>query len=338
MSVPVMLFAMIGFTSCDDDDDPVVTDNADAPALVLPDGTQRVKVGQENRVAINVIDGAGVYQAYSLNPAIADVVSDDAGTYYIVGIKNGTTDIVVSDAASQYKRMSVSVYTTETMTLNKQSVTINSPLGHSADDTTCSVALGNGDYTAVSNNDDVSVAIDEETGEMTITARGRKAEYSATITVTDYTNLTASVNVTVTPSFDPFSATELAKISAITIDTVDYNDGNVPYYYRYYLSYGYGSMIDETTDDGNRNIGYLYSGSYYGSTTYSSLRIVFPQSTAVGTDVAGTLYYAYYNYDEPSFDGTVRVLTDDATKTVVIWSKVDMENETIDRAYVVRMK
>lgn len=340
MSMVMAATAMVGFTSCSDDDEdapaPVDKDKVD---LVLS-ADARVKVGSENRIALPIESGNGDYRAFSLAPEIADVV-EDGGQYYIEGIKNGTARIVVSDGANNYKQIQVSVYTTETMTLSHENYTFVTPMGISSSSSECSVDLGNGGYTVESDNDKVVVSIEPEEGVITMTATSAKDEYLAVVTVTDCTGLTASINVTVTPTFDAFTANDLETLKNATssdwyIKSNQFSQNrcsDLPYYERY------GTWSDGDNGDGTHSFGW-WEGE--GSGTYRDWgghKITYPEGTAVGEEVAGRYSFMYtYRQNRYELDGTVKVLKDDDTSKVVIWWDVDMENECINRGWIVRMK
>lgn len=327
-----------GFTACSDDDDPVSPVETPKTELTVPTDAQRVKIGTENRIALPVLTGNGEYDAYSLNPEVADVTYGEDGTPYIEGFKNGSTTIVISDAASKYAQVPVSVYTTETMTLNKTAMDFVATMGYSATASDLAVELGNGGYSVASDNSKVQVTIDEETGVVTITATAGREEYTANVTVTDCTGLTATCAVTVKPTFDGFVQSDIDALLAKTASAVDYN-GSYPYYFRY-LSYGwYGEMVDEEVD-GLRRVGYKYEEESWWSESidYTGLMIRFPIGTAVNTEVSGTLLYGDSNEAYDEHNGTVKILQDDAEKFVAIWWNVDMEAEKVNRGSVVWIK
>ena len=325
-----------GFSACSDsDDEPQPVENNQTADLTLSAETQRVKIGAENRVALPVATGNGEYDAYSLNPEVADIYYDEAGTPFIEGFRNGSTKIVVSDAASKYTQLPVSVYTTETMTLNKTSMDFVTTMGYSATASDLAVELGNGDYSVVSDNPKVKATINAETGVVTITATAGAAEYTANVTVSDCTGLTATCTVTVKPTFDGFVQSDIDELLAKTSTTIDYN-GRYPYTFRY-LSYGYyGGMVDEEAD-GLRTVGYKYEEESYWSSSimYTGIMIRVPVGTAVNTEVDGTLLYGDEDdaYDE--HNGKVKILQDDEEKFIAIWWEVDMVAEKINRGYIV---
>lgn len=338
MSMVMAATAMVGFTSCSDDDDdaPVPADKAD---LVLATDT-RVKIGSDNRVLLPIQSGNGDYRAFSLAPEIADVIEEN-NQFYIEGYKNGTARIVVSDGANNYKQLVVSVYTTDNMTLTHDNLTFVTPLGFSSTNNEVKVAEGNGGYTIECDNDKVEPTIDEETGEISLKATSGKDPYVATVTVHDCSSLSASFTVSVEATFDGFTQSDIDNILAETESNIygkckDPSDDTVPYYFPW-RNYGYGAWVS-TENEGTKTIGWWMD--YYGY-DYGGLKVEFPESATVGEDVTGKLYFQYSSsswYDCYTYDGTARVVEDNDERIVVIFWNVDLDNELINRAYIVLYK
>ena len=58
-------------------------------------------------------------------------------------------------------------------------------------------------------------------------------------------------------------------------------------------------------------------------------------------EVSGKLYFQYSNiawYSCYTYDGTVTLLEDNETRTVVIFNQVDTQNQRLNRGYVVLYK
>lgn len=333
MSIVMASVALTGFTSCSDDDD----DNAPAPVqkeeLSAASDAVRVKIGEENRVPVSslILSGNGEYSAYSLNPEVVDIVTGEDGQIYVQGVKNGNASLVISDAASSYLRIPVSVYTTDVMSLNNTSVALEGKMGSYLTNDDCAVVEGNGEYSIESNVTSITPSIDPETGEISIQAKATSAEYTAVLTVSDISGLTATINVTVTPTFDAFTADDLAALMAKTSNDFAYNGGQPGFAYR--------NTIAESTANGNIKFGFLYtSSSWWGTSTYYNCQIEYPAGTAVGTEVDGAIYYTNGSSTQTSYKGKVKLLADDATKRVAIWYNVDMDKEKIDNGYVVWIK
>lgn len=326
------------FTSCDDDDDaPVVGEKTD---LTFSTDVVKVKIGSENRAALPIATGNGDYHAFSLDPEIVDVV-EDGGQYYLEGFKNGSARVVVSDAGNNYKHLLVSVYTTEEMTLSHTTYDFETPMGLSASSSECHVVLGNGGYTVESDNSKVVATVDAETGVITMTATSAKDEFTANVTVTDCSGLSASIAVTVVATFDPFTDADLDELKAMTgsswyIKSSKFTQtrcADLPYYENY------GDWIDDANGDGTHTFGW-WEG-YDTSWDYGGHHIIYPEGTAVGVEVSGKYLFKYnYGSNNPKYelDGSVKILKDDEVSKVVIWWNVDMENECINRGWIVKKK
>lgn len=348
MSMALMASASVSFTACDDDDvtdEPVyvIDGNVDGPLkgdIEFTQSSVRVKIGANNRVGLPIAQASGDIKAFSLDPSVVEVV-DVNGVPMLEGLKNGTASVMVADGNGVYKTLEVSVYTTDKMELSHSEFTFSTPLGASASTDEASVTLGNGDYSIASDNPAVTATINAETGAIVITATSKLEPYTATLTVSDASGLTAEIKVTVTASFEPFTPAQLETIkaineSAVWADCKDPSDGNVPYYYNW-RDWGYGDWVDTDTD-GTRTIGWWmlqYGGDYGG------IKIEYPSNAAVNEEVNGTLYFQYSYiewYSLYSYPGKAKVLVDNAEKIVAICWQVDKTNERINRGYVVLMK
>lgn len=340
MSMVMAVAAMVGFTSCSDDDNdaPAPADKTD---LVLSNDT-RVKIGTENRVLLPIQSGNGDYRAFSLAPEIADVIEEN-NQYYIEGYKNGTARIVVSDGANNYKQMLVSVYTTDNMTLSHENLTFVTPLGFSSTNTEVKVAEGNGGYTIESDNDKVEPSIDEETGEISLKATSGADPYVATVTVHDCSSLSASFSVSVEATFDPFTQSDLDDLLASTEDECYIFSNLFPERVNAELSYNawyYGQWADFDGSDGLHTFGWWDIS--YGS-DYGGHYILYPNNAQVNQEVNGTYQFKYNaswssNYPKWELDGKAKILKDDETSKVVIWWNVDLDNECINRGWIIKMK
>ena len=92
---------------------------------------------------------------------------------------------------------------------------------------------GNDDYSFTSDNPRVSAFYNDATGKVTVSAKAGKEEYTATLTCTDGSDRKGTIKVTVTPSFEAFTADEINDIKANTrseiwADVKDPSDGNTP--------------------------------------------------------------------------------------------------------------
>lgn len=334
--------SLAGFTSCSDDDSPAPVDpTPTVNEITFSTDLLRVKIGSENAVAVPVVNGGGDYSAYSLSPELAEVFKGNDGQYYVEGFKNGVADIVVTDAANQFKRLPVSVYTTDVLQLSHSSLNFTTPLGKSATNDECSVTLGNGEYTIESDNSKVTPSIDSETGEITLVAVSGANDYTATVTVHDCSGLSADISVNVSATFIGYTDADLNNIKSMTstnayIDYFKTPDWTRCYYWSYNTYPSYGAW-QNTDVNGQHQFGWWMT---MGTTDYGGHMIYYPIGTKVGEEVQGSYKWQYSTsqwYDTYLIPGTVKVLQDDDTKTVVVWWDVDMENECINRGYIIKM-
>lgn len=331
--------AAVGFTSCNDDD-PLVTldpvekvegEQGGESTLKVPEEVVKVKIG--NDIAVPAEGARGTVNAYSLNENVVKIADSGNGPM-IQGVKNGTAEIMVSDDSGSYKKFTVSVYTTDVMQLSHTAYDFETPLGSSATTTECHVVLGNGEYTIVSDNPKVYASINSETGEISMTAKSASENYVANVTVRDISNLEATIAVTVKATFDPFTNQDIQRIMKLTANEIwadcpEITSSNVPMYYQWYESSGTWSNSDA---DGVHTLGWAYR-------TYGSILIKYPTGTAVGQEVNGSFTYCYSSWGGTgNYDGKAKVLVDNAERTIAIAWYVDLENERINRAYVVHNK
>ncbi len=171
------------------------------------------------------------------------------------------------DVAGRYAKLPVSIYTTDVMQLDVTAMEFK----HLVSETrtkTGKVTLGNGEYTIASDNENVKASIDYDSGEFGITAKALNELYTATVTVSDCTGISATMEVTVDWTDDPFDDALIETILAKTP-------------YEYYLSYTdpyysrYGKLANAKQSDGT----YMYGWDYYG---YYYMKVYTP-SQEVGT-------------------------------------------------------
>lgn len=339
----VLAVAMLsGLTSCsDDNDNPSIFENN--RQLSFSCERMRVKIGEENRQEIPVATGAGDYHAYSLNPEIADAVTGEDGKVYILGYQNGTTSIIVSDCANNYKKLEVGVYTTDELQLSHTEFNFETPMGYSSTNSECSVTLGNGGYSVSSDNDKVVSKIDAETGVITLTATSGKEEYTATVTVTDCSGLMAYIKVNVKPTFESFTQNDIDMILAKEssdwyIKSSQFSqtlNTDLPRYEKY------GEWKD-AAEDGQYIFGWWEDDhDSYTTRSYGGHVIFYPDGTALNQEVDATYQFKYNrgsSYPIHKLEGKAKIIKDDENVKIVIWWNVDMENECIDRGWIVRKK
>src|SRR3712207_8818072 len=87
----------------------------------------------------------------------------------VEGFKNGMTNLVVSDKNSRYRRVCVSVYTTDVMTISKESFEMLTPLGQEGRERL--EVKGNGGLTSEYDKDKGSGERNKKTTHLVIIAR-----------------------------------------------------------------------------------------------------------------------------------------------------------------------
>lgn len=345
MSVALMATASVSFTACHDDDDYediYVIDGPQKGEIQFTSDTIRVKIGEANRVALPIASATGEVKAFSLDPEVANVV-DVNGTPMIEGFKNGFVGVMVSDADNNYKRLDVSVYTTDVMEFESNNITVAALMGYE-DDVTFKVTLGNGGYTATSDSDDVTFVSATEDGDITMKALGKAQPYSVQVTVTDASNVKGTVTLTVTPKMNPFDQAELDRLCALT-ESETYTNGvhddhllneHEPYYWMY-AAWGYGTWFDDQWE-GQHRFGWWYS-SFPGG--YGGTVALYPETAQVGQEVEGSWRFQYSNiqwWPLHEYTGTVKVVKDDAASKVVVFYGKAANYDVINYGYIVQAK
>lgn len=335
------VFSFGGLQSCSDEENEI-PEVKHQEKLTFTSDLLRVKIGAENRVALPIATGAGEYNAYSLDSEIADVVADNDGYVYIEGYKNGSTILVVSDAANNYKRLKIVVYTIDELKLSHTEFNFVTPMGSSST-SECSVTLGNGGYSVSSDNDKVVPEIDSESGIITLTATSGKEEYIATVTVTDCSSLTATIKVNVKPTFEAFTQSDIDMILAKEsndwyIKSSQFSqtlNTDLPRYEKY------GEWKD-AAEDGQYVFGWWEDNhDSYNTRDYGGHVIFYPAETTLNQEVDATYQFKYNRgSSNPIYklEGKAKVIKDDENVKIVIWWNVDMENECINRGWIIRHK
>jgi hypothetical protein len=239
-----------------------------------------VKIGTDSKYLLEIKEGGGEYNVFSLDEEVAKVEIID-GVIYIEGLVNGKTSIVVSDKNGFYRKLPVMVYTTETIILEDYNLELTTLLGYS-DKITTNVILGNGEYQVSSDNPKVQAKITED-GIITITGTSKLDTFTATVTVTDASGLSAFITLTMKSTTDPYSAEKLAEIM---------KDNSR----RYYIGESATGQNYFTFLNTQENGQQLYGWDYWG---YYWFKLWFTGDKSVGKKTNGILSYSYYY---PAFD------------------------------------
>lgn len=312
----------MGFVGCSDDDDIPSSDGEEAPEFVVGQESIKVKIGPENKVTMNVEQGGGEYSAFILDENIAKAEMVD-GAIRVEGFANGQTSLIISDKYSRYRRVPVSVYTTDVLQLSTEKLDLKFPLGHSGMQS-ANVVLGNGEYVITSDNPAVKVSIDAE-GVISMTATSKKETYTANITVTDCTNLSANIAVTVVATMDPYTEKELDAIKENSERVYSLNGSEDS-------NQSYADFVNEVLEDGKLRYGWIYEN---WGTLYGKYYIDFEGDKSVG--VKKNALFSYYNmwsnyYGLKDYENqpiTLEIIKNDGTNIWGVFSFVDEEDEKL---------
>lgn len=310
----IAILLLIGFTGCSDDDK-TIEPEAKLPAFTLGQESIRVKIGVENKIAVDIKEGGGEYNAFILDTTIAKVETVD-GVVKVEGFANGQTSLIISDKYSRYRKLPVSVYTTDKIQLSHKVVDLVTVLGNSKT-FKANVVSGNGGYKAISNNSAITVIVNEE-GAISITAVSKKTEFTAKVTITDCTDLSEDISVNVKASLDPFTEAEL---EAIMLDNTrryfyDGSQTDSPYY----------TYLNEVTEQGKQRYGWD-NWSYYW------YKLEFKGSKDVGVKEEAVFDYNFYTTDYINTPVTMEIIKNDGVNVWGVFSYINDEQEKLYTGY-----
>lgn len=310
----IAILLLIGFTGCSDDDE-TVNPEAKLPAFTLGQESIRVKIGAVNKIAVNIKEGGGEYNAFILDTTIAKVETVD-GVVKVEGFANGQTSLIISDKYSRYRKLPVSVYTTDKILLSHKVVDLVTVLGNSKT-FKANVVSGNGGYKAISNNSAVTVIVNEE-GAISITAVSKKTEFTAKVTITDCTDLSEDISVNVKASLDPFTEEELETIMLDNTRRYFYDGSQTdsPYY----------TYLNEITEQGKQRYGWD-NWSYYW------YKLEFKGSKDVGVKEEAVFDYNFYTTDYINTPVTMEIIKNDGVNVWGVFSYINDEQEKLYKGY-----
>ena len=289
----------------------------EAPEFVLGQESIKVKIGSENKATVDVKQGGGEYNAFILDARIAKTEIVD-GVIKVEGLANGQTFLMVSDKYSRYRKLPVSVYTTDKLQLSHETFDLITLLGYSKT-LKANVVLGNGGYEVMSDNPAVSVSVNEA-GEISMKATSKKEDFTANITVTDCTGLTANIAVTVKASLEPFTTEELEAIKA---------DNSRRYYYRGRRTDDYDvEYVNTTIDDGKIRYGWNLWGSYYHYMDFMGDKT---EGVKEGATFSVSSWIVSDKYSGQAV--TLKIIKNDGTNLWGVFSFVDEEREILCSGY-----
>lgn len=307
----------VGFAGCSDDE--VISNEDKAPDFIIGQDVVKVKIGSENKVTLNVEQGGGEYNAFILDENIAKMEMVD-GSIHIEGIVNGQTSLIVSDKYNRYRRIPISVYTVDALQLGKQEMEIVTRLGYPGTLET-TILSGNGGYKVSSDNSAVEISLDE-VGLIYITATSKKEDYTANITVTDCSGLSAKITVNVKATLIPFSDEELEDIMSKTEWIYVLNDKQE----------GWGDEpVREKLENGKIRYGWIdeFWGRIYGLMYFDFLG-----GTEVGEKEEAVLTYQegkLFTFEKQPV--VLEVIKNDGTNLWVVYSFVNEREEKLYYGY-----
>lgn len=187
----------------------------------------RLKTGEENKTSIRILEGAGGYAVFSTNEEIA-LTTLEGNDLVITGIRQGTASAVLSDQAGNYLKIPIRIYLTDVLRTDKQEVQIKGLVGKRKK-ASIEILEGNGKYEVVSDNDQVKVSVDNDNPNIiNIEAVISSEEIKSMISVTDdESKMVITINVTVTPTTEPFDENALSEITKDNRRRYSYDDEEV---------------------------------------------------------------------------------------------------------------
>lgn len=304
----------VSFIGCSDDKkpDPV---SEETPDFVLEQESIRVKIGAENKTTLDIKQGGGEYNAFTLDDQIATVEIAN-GAIMIEGFANGQTSLIISDKYNRYRRLPVAVYTTDVIELSHKTINLKTKLGTSGA-IIANVVLGNGGYTVSSDHPGVSVFVSEE-GEISIAAVSKKQDYTATVTVTDITGLSESITISVIADLEPYTDEEL--------ETIMENNTTCYFYDGFNMYSPYYRLLNETLTNGKQRYGW----DYY---TYYWYYIDFEGDKSVGVKKDAVFSYYEWGGKEITPSVTLKIIKNDGTNIWGIFSYINDDEEKLYTGY-----
>ncbi|GAE14257.1 Hsp20/alpha crystallin family protein [Bacteroides pyogenes] len=296
----IMLFSF-GIAGCSDENEKERKEIASPlPELKIKEDPIKVKIGTDNKVSIDILEGGGEYNVFSTNEDVvtAEIIDNKVS---LEGKAIGEAALVLSDKNSKYLKFPVSVYLTDKIKFSQEEVEMKILAGHRKL-IKVNISEGNGGYKAESDNRDIKVNVTGE-GEITIEAIAKEESFSGSVTIKDKAGFTASLPVKVAVTTNPFPEEFLAEIKA---------DSKRRYFFD-------GESKDR---DNSTPVRKLEDGQYsYGWTYYSiySLQISFKGDLSVGKKTEAIYAYSmYYNPTEEAVD--LEIIQNDGENIWAIFS------------------
>lgn len=301
LSISCIMLFLLAIAGCSDENEKERKEIVSPlPELKIKEDPIKIKIGTENKISINILEGGGEYNVFSTNEDVvtAEIIDNKVS---LEGKAIGEAVLVLSDKNSKYLKFPVSVYLTDKIKFSQEEVEMKILAGHRKS-IKVNVSEGNGDYKAESDNQNVKAIVTKE-GEITIEAIAKEESFSGSVTIKDKAGFSASIPVKITVTTDPFPEELLAEIKA---------DSKRRYFFD-------GESKDR---DYSTPIRKLEDGKYsYGWTYYSmeNLQISFKENLNVGEKTEAIYTYnTYYNRIEEPVD--LRIIQNDGENIWAIFS------------------
>lgn len=187
----------LGMVACQADEDIVFS----ATELAV-EGGENLDVEIRTEISVNISQGGGDYEAFSLNKEVVDVKLE--GTQLLIsGKKIGKSSIVITDSNNKNIRINVTVFA-PAIRVDKSSVEILYPYGDVAS-SVVNILEGNGKYNISINNEDIGVELQETM--IRITTKTQEQE-EGVITVSDGRGLVVEIPVKTESTRIPYANKE----------------------------------------------------------------------------------------------------------------------------------
>lgn len=311
----LLSFICIFLFGCSKEDiDEPVTDTE--TSIVLDKETVDIRIEENRNVLIS--EGNGDYNAFSVNPDIADVTVN-GNNIEIQGKNIGSTSIIILDKKTQLKRLPVTVYQYDKIVLEKETVDIEFRLGNKKE-IRITVLEGNGQYSAVSEDETIATV---QTSENTIIITSQGKEGKTNIVVTDASKRHTVLSINTTSTLIPYDEDELSSImERTTTPYFAFNGTNISSSSYTYLN---------TIEDGMNLSGYTLYNFYV-------LKIYYPGDKSVGEKQGCKISYQNVPYGQFS-DGTLdmeyfKIIKNDGSKIWAVFSLI--ENDMLKYGYFIQ--
>lgn len=281
--VALALSISMGYTSCKKDA-PVQTMTEDVVSGIKTDVEDlMVSVGEATK--IEILSGGGIYKVFSENPDILEATLE-GNTVNIVSKTKGWGGIVISDAKGAYRRISIgSRYNTIKLDTEKISDVIK--LGNEGVPKAINVLAGNGEYEAVSSDENVVRINYVREDVISIVAMGKG---TAKVTITDLMGIKAEVDVEVDITTKYYTPDQIEGLKADIANVCMFDGIN----YTSYMNYGVSKLEEangrtifrfeqgrepyktafELSYEGDLSVGGKQSGRVLSKSRYSNQPVV----------------------------------------------------------------